>query len=483
MQHRWRGVHHPSRATAFQIIDRLPDVARRNIGAHVESVGQMFGVEVANVDARRVVARARQAVRQVVDGAVVAPDEDAVRAVRVLPDPAGDLSSARILQRTLGDESAHESVACPENHREQCEEGESTLAPCAETTPTFEERERRRRTQHGQQGKELQEVMLVEPAAERDGDPGESEREHERPAHRIRHRRTRSPDREPPLERRRRERADEDSLEQPRPDRADGVAGISEVAPDVPLEKFTQVTEREVHPGDRDPGQSESTHERADPQSIVRTPAQPLPDHRDRERDQQDSRLVLEERRRRDKHARERRIAQRPRSLRAHEPQKRCRSGQVHHRFGVDRRDAATGSERVQPRGHSSHVVTARPLARGATREERGAKDPGQCDELHHPLAVPDDRRGQVEQERKDGLLLDEPDVRQRAVSEQPAGDRPIGLVDVEDAEEQRGEPRDCQRDKQPAERQLAHPLQGQRSGRWFEMKGRSLGRQDASEL
>src|SRR5205814_1444408 len=80
---------------------------------------------VAHVYARRVVARAREAIGQVVDWAVVPPHEETVGRITVLANPCGDLNRSRILQRALPDESAHEPVACPEERGEEREERES----------------------------------------------------------------------------------------------------------------------------------------------------------------------------------------------------------------------------------------------------------------------------------------------------------------------------------------------------------------------
>src|SRR5207248_9965736 len=125
----------------------------------------MRRVEVAHVYARRVVARAREAIGQVVDWAVVPPHEETVGRITVLANPCGDLNRSRILQRALPDESAHEPVACPEERGEEREERESAARPGAEVIPSLEERKRRWGGEHGEHRQELQEVVLVEPAA------------------------------------------------------------------------------------------------------------------------------------------------------------------------------------------------------------------------------------------------------------------------------------------------------------------------------
>src|SRR3954454_3481989 len=326
----------------------------------------MRRVEGSHFDGAIEIPGTRSALREIVDGGRVSPDEHALVGSRVGRQPAGHRGDLLVLPR----ESAGEAFREREDEVRDRRDAEARDDRRAGRTglPLVEQSGEPGRRGEREQRDELEVVVLVEPAADGHREPRQPERYQDGGADRVageRARLARLLDGEDPGDERYAD-AEHGRPGESRERRAGGAfVRIEKVPYEHPVEKLRKMALGSVEAERHGPGTEESEQQdRAAPHSGSTSPEQ-----RDGDSHPEHRRLVLEERRDRDRTPAKEVEAGLPRFLLgAHGAEERERDREVHEQLGIDRRDLAEAGEERDPRGGPADIVPSAPRLRRSAR-------------------------------------------------------------------------------------------------------------------
>ena len=132
---------------------------------------------------------------------------------------------------------------------------------------------------------------------------------------------------------------------------------------------------------------------------------------------------------------------------------------QVHHHFAAERRHFHEAGEQRRPRRRPSRLFAACPSPGSAAKQERRAEHPKNAEDPDRPeIQTASKGISQIPERRLD---LDQVAVRQEALQDAGAVDEVVGLVDVEHAEREPGQPqqRDHGEQRPWGGKELSHPV------------------------
>src|SRR3954452_10223769 len=410
----------------------------------------MRRVEVSHFDGAVEIAGTRSALREIVDGGRVSPDEHALVGSRVGREPAGYRGDLLVLPG----ESAGEAFREREDEVRDRRDAEARDDSRAGRTglPLVEQSGEPGRRGEREQRDELEVVVLVEPAADGHREPRQPERYQDGGADRVageRARLARLLDGEDPGDERDAD-AEHGRPGESRERRAGGAFVRIEKVPDEhPVEKLRKMALGSVEAERHGPGTEESEQQdRAAPHSGSTSPEQ-----RDGDSHPEHRRLVLEERRDRDRSPAEEVEAGLPRFLLgAHGAEERERDREVHEQLGIDRRDLAEAGEERDPGRGPPDIVAFGPPPRRFAQDQAGGNEPRDTEQVDReegkPAEEPSHRIGEIGEGRLD---VDRVDVGQAAVEDAATDEAEEDLVEIQDVEEEGGGPqRGRGRDQRP---------------------------------
>src|SRR3954462_2282791 len=410
----------------------------------------MRRVEVPHFDGAIEIAGTRSALREIVDGSRVSPDEHALVGSRVGREPAGHRGDLLVLPRESAGEAFREREDEIRDRRNAEARGDGG-ARRAGLSLVDQSREPGRRGERERRD-ELQVVVLVEPAADRHREPRQPERYQDGGADRVageRARLARLLDGEDPGDERDAD-AEHGRPGESRERRAGGAYVRIEKVPDEhPVEKLGKMALGSVEAERHGPRTEESEQQdRAAPHS-----GSTAPEQRDGDSHPEHRRLVLEERGDRDRRPAKEVEAGPPRFLLgAHGAEERERDREVHEQLGIDRRDLAEAGEERDPGRGPPNIVACGPLPCRFAEDQAGGNEPRDTEEVvrkqRKPAEEPSHRVGEIGEGRLD---VDRVDVGQAAVEDAATDEAEEDLVEIQDVEEEGGGPqRDRGRDQRP---------------------------------
>src|SRR4051812_6513823 len=410
----------------------------------------MRRVEVSHFDGAVEIAGTRSALREIVDGGRVSPDEHALVGSRVGREPAGDRGDLLVLTGEAAGDAFREredEIRDRRNAEAGCGRGARRAG-----LPLVEQRRQPGRRGERERRDELQVVVLVEPAADRHREPRQPERYQDGGADRVageRARLARLLDGEDPGDERDPD-AEHGRPGESRERRAGGaLVRIEKVPDEYPVEKLGKMALGSVEAERHGPGTEESEQQdRAAPHSGSTSPEQ-----RDGDSHPEHRRLVLEERRDRDRRPAKEVEAGLPRFLLgAHGAEERERDREVHEQLGIDRRDLAEAGEERDPGRRPADILASDPLLRRFAQDQAGGNEPRDTEEVDREERKPAEEPGHRVREIGEGRLdVDRVDVGQAAVEDAATDEAEEDLVEIQDVEEEGGGPqRDRGRDQRP---------------------------------